>query len=216
MRPAAGAVFETEAQVAAYAEATAGLDARVEVTRLHELLGDGARVLELGSGCGVDLLRLARSFRVVGSDPSAAARQWIRRRYGSETPPLLDLRAQDLALARAGRLLGRTIASSSAVVLDGIFSSKVLHLLDPAEHRRCVAAQASRLAPDGVALHVYWAPSPEARRDALATAGGDHTDRLRQHWLAHFGDVEISPRSELAHHDLVAVLARRPVQRRGG
>lgn len=209
IRAPGGSRFETERDVAAYVEATAGLDARREIATLRDLIGDGARVLELGSGGGVDLERLARHFDVIGSDPSAAARRCIRRRAGS--PPVIDLRAEDLAA------LPDVIASSGlddrrwAHLLDAIFSSRVLHLLDSDAHDRCLAAQARLLAPTGVAMHLVWAPLPSTGPSTgCEEAARLDADALRRRWLDHFHDVEVTPRSELAHHDLLRVTARGP------
>lgn len=204
-----GALFESVADVGAYVEATAGLDARREISRLRALIGDGARVLELGSGGGIDLARLARHFDVVGSDPSAAARQWIAAHHSGTAvvPAVIDLRAEELSHLREALAGSSVVETHWADRIDAIFSSKVLHLLAEDELLRCIAAQAELLAPDGVAMHLVWAP-PERSGDRPPLDGRLDAAELARAWRVHFHVVDVTPFSELGHHDLLRVTAR--------
>lgn len=202
-------LFETEEDVGAYVEATTGLDARREISELRRLIGDGARVLELGSGGGIDLAHLARHFDVVGSDPSAAARSWIANHHpgSASAPAVIDLRAEDLSRLRDALEDSSTVETQWADRIDAIFSSKVLHLLAEHELLRCIAAQARLLAPDGVAMHLVWAP-PNHSGDQPSEDGRHGANELARLWRGHFQVVEVTPRSELGHHDLLRVTAR--------
>ena len=201
-----GTLFETEEDVGAYVEATAGLDAGREISELRRLIGDGGRVLELGSGGGIDLAHL---FDVVGSDPSAAARSWIANHHpgSASAPAVIDLRAEDLSRLRDALEGSSTVGTHWADRIDAIFSSKVLHLLAEHELLRCIAAQARLLAPDGVAMHLVWAP-PNRSGDQRSEDRRHGATELARLWRGHFQVVEVTPRSELGHHDLLRVTAR--------
>ena len=119
---------------------------------------------------------------------------------------MIDLRVQDLADLPA-KLAEASLPSDWGRGLEAIFSSKVLHLLSDEELHDTIAAQARLLAPDGVAMHLVWAPAPST---GSGTAQAHHRDEatLRRCWLERFREVDVTPRTELAHHDLLCVVAR--------
>ena len=127
---------ETAQQYTAMAE---GYDGRelVEVLRSH--LADGASVLELGMGPGVDLSLLNKHFRATGSDNS----QFFLDRYRdlNETADLIYLDAVQLETDRS---------------FDCIYSNKVLHHLSNEELAASFCRQRQVLSKPGVLLHSFW------------------------------------------------------------
>lgn len=131
--------FDDPANVEAYAALTADAVDETLYAPLHGLLERGARVLELGSGPGHDLVRLAETFEVTGSDTSNAFVDYVSRVFPEFEMLRLDARTLDTDRR-----------------FDAIFSNKVLQYLDDKELRASFNQQANRLAPGGVAFHTFW------------------------------------------------------------
>jgi len=127
---------ETANQYIAMAE---GYDGRelIEVLRTH--LSDGASVLEIGMGPGVDLKILKKYYPATGSDNS---RFFLDRYRASDSDAdLLCLDAVELDTART---------------FDCIYSNKVLHHLTNAELAKSVHKQGELLSDNGIVLHSFW------------------------------------------------------------
>ena len=127
---------ETALQYIAMAE---GYDGRelVEVLRAH--LAEGANVLEIGMGPGVDLDLLKVHFQATGSDYS----QFFLDRYRVAHPnsDLLQLDAVGLETERT---------------FDCIYSNKVLHHLTDEQLAQSIHRQREVLESDGLIMHSFW------------------------------------------------------------
>lgn len=133
--------FDDPANVEAYVEMAAGYDGRELIETLKRHLPEGAAVLELGMGPGVDLDILADTYAVTGSDTS----QVFLDRYRAAHPDaeLLRLDAVGMELPDARRF-------------DAVYSNKVLHHLSREELAASLTAQRDRLRPGGYLLHSFW------------------------------------------------------------
>ncbi|MBX3053580.1 MAG: class I SAM-dependent methyltransferase [Caldilineaceae bacterium] len=136
--------YEDPEQAEAYVQMAVGYDGRELIARLRQHLPDGATVLELGIGPGVDLDLLAVHFRATGSDRSA----YFVERYRQQNP------AADLLILDA-------VTLETDRRFDAIYSNKVLHHLTRQELRLSLARQAQLLNPGGLALHSFWAGDGE-------------------------------------------------------
>lgn len=131
--------YHTESGVDEYVEMAKGFDGASLIERLRRHLPDGASVLEVGMGPGVDLDILARSFVVTGSDYSRV----FLDRYLRDHPDA------DLLLLDA-----RTLETERR--FDCIYSNKVLHHLSTEELHASLLAQTGLLNAGGLALHSFW------------------------------------------------------------
>ncbi|MFZ1756276.1 MAG: class I SAM-dependent methyltransferase [Caldilineaceae bacterium] len=136
--------YEDPEQAEAYVQMAVGYDGRELIARLRQHLPDGATVLELGIGPGVDMDLLAAHFRTTGSDRSA----YFVERYRQQNPAA-DLLVLDAVTLETDRRF------------DAIYSNKVLHHLTRQELRLSLARQAQLLNPGGLALHSFWAGDGE-------------------------------------------------------
>ncbi|MCO5198631.1 MAG: class I SAM-dependent methyltransferase [Anaerolineae bacterium] len=122
-----------------YIEMAAGYDGAKLIAILREYLPDGATVLELGMGPGVDLKLLSKHFTVTGSD---YARPFLERYR--EIDPSADLLQLDAITLDTDR------------TFDAIYSNKVLQHLTRDELRQSLARQLKLLNDGGIALHAFW------------------------------------------------------------
>ena len=142
--------FDEEKNVDAYIEMAEGYDGRMFIPILHKYLPDGASVLELGMGPGVDMDLLAEHFTMTGSDSS----QVFLDRYKTAHPDarLLKLDAANIELEEQ---------------FDGIFSNKVLMHLEKEQIEGSLAQQAQLLSSGGIALHSLWYGEGEDENQGL-------------------------------------------------
>jgi trans-aconitate methyltransferase len=127
---------KTALQYIAMAE---GYDGRELVDVLRKQLPDGAIVLELGMGPGVDLKLLNKHFRATGSDNS----QFFLDRYreSESDSDLIYLDAVELDTERS---------------FDCIYSNKVLHHLTDEELAASLCRQKEILSAQGLIMHSFW------------------------------------------------------------
>jgi trans-aconitate methyltransferase len=131
--------YHTEEGVSQYIDMAAGYDGRHLIAIFETFLADGARILELGSGPGVDFEILSRRFAVTGSDFSDVFLERLESKY-----PDADLVNIDATTIETDRQF------------DAIYSNKVLHHLDSEELARSVHRQSEVLLPDGIIAHSFW------------------------------------------------------------
>jgi hypothetical protein len=131
--------YDDEQNVLEYIEVAEGFDGRELVEKLGAYLPEGATVLELGMGPGVDLELLSRKYKATGSDTS----EIFLSRYRTEHPDadLLNLDAVTLDTDRK---------------FEGIYSNKVLIHLTRDELRRSLLRQVEVLTPGAISLHTFW------------------------------------------------------------
>ena len=128
---------ETALQYIAMAE---GYDGRELINVLRTHVANGARILEIGMGPGVDLnLLLNLHFDATGSDNS----QFFLDRYRDSYPDadLIQLDAVELDTERR---------------FDCIYSNKVLHHLTTEELTKSLSRQKEILAGEGLIMHSFW------------------------------------------------------------
>ena len=142
--------FDEEKNVDAYIEMAEGYDGRMFIPILRKYLPDGASVLELGMGPGVDMDLLAEHFTMTGSDSS----QVFLDRYKAAHPgaKLLKLDAANIDLDEK---------------FDGIFSNKVLMHLKKGQIKRSLRQQALLLSSGRIALHSLWYGEGEEENQGL-------------------------------------------------
>ena len=122
-----------------YIKMAEGYDGKELIPLLDQYLPEGATVLELGMGPGVDLDILSQRYQVTGSDRSPIFLE--RYRQKNENADLLLLDAITLETERR---------------FDAIYSNKVLHHLTPEELKQSLEKQRQLLNVNGVLLHSFW------------------------------------------------------------
>jgi len=177
---------ETALQYIAMAE---GYDGRelVEILRRHLL--DGASVLELGMGPGIDLRILSQHFRATGSDNS----QFFLNRYrDSDTKAdLICLDAVELDTERA---------------FDCVYSNKVLHHLTDAELAASLSRQKEILSVPGLIMHSFWRGTGTEEHHGLRFVYQTE-DSIRSIVSKHFSVIDIVVYKEMEEDDSLYVLA---------
>ena len=172
-----------------YIEMAEGYDGRelIEILRTH--LPDGASVLELGMGPGVDLEILKHHFHATGSDNS----QYFLDRYLDANPDsdLIHLDAVELETQRK---------------FDCIFSNKVLHHLDNEDLIKSVRRQREILSENGVVLHSFWKGEETEEYEGLKFVY-QNEDRIREIFDAEFNVIDVVTYAETEDDDSLYVLA---------
>lgn len=131
--------YDNPENVAKYTQMCEGFDATNQLAALFNVLPEGKRILEIGSGPGNDLAILAAKYLAHGTDSSTVFVNLLKERF-----PNLNITkssAEDLDIS---------------VSFDAIYSNKVLHHLDDAALRRSFAAQSKLLNRDGLVFHLIW------------------------------------------------------------
>lgn len=131
--------YDNEETAKQYIAMAAGYDGRelIEALRIH--LPEGASVLEIGMGPGVDLKILKKYYQVTGSDNS----QFFLDRYCKLEPDadLLYLDAIELDTERR---------------FDCIYSNKVLHHLTNDKLTKSLQRQRTLMSDTGIVMHSFW------------------------------------------------------------
>lgn len=193
-------IYNSDAGVAAYVEMAEGIDGRQQIERLRQLIPQGSRVLELGSGPAVDLAILAEYFDATGSDPSPSFRSYALSELNAKPAKLIDLDARTLEFG------------STPDPFKAIYSNKVLHHLTAAEHCQSLLAQHRCLTDDGVVLHTYWHGEGSTEDSGLLFQ--HYTEEsLKAAWSTErtkhlFEIVEVEPFTEMGHHDSLRLVAQ--------
>ena len=131
--------YDDEKNARDYIEMAEGYDGRELIEVLKGYLPDGASLLELGMGPGVDLELLSKSYQVTGSDNA----QTFLDIYRQKDP-------------KAGLLLLDAVSIETDFKFDGIYSNKVLHHLSADELKNSFLRQRDILNPEGILLHSFW------------------------------------------------------------
>jgi len=183
--------YDDPRNVEAYVKMAAGYDGRelIEALRLH--LPDGAAVLELGMGPGVDFELLRQHYTVTGSDRSQA----FLDRYSQKDPQADLIQLDVLSMITARRF-------------DGIYSNKVLHHLTQEELRQSLAAQRRALNPHGVLLHSFWWGDAEEEMHGLHFTYYTE-ESLRAQVPDGFDIVEVARYGEMDDDDSLYIVLRR-------
>lgn len=122
-----------------YQEMMKDYDNSEVLAMLRQHLPTQASLLELGSGTGADLVKLAKDYQVTGSDFS----------------PLFveDFKAQQPAI-KMMQLDARTLKISET--FDCIYSNKVLYHLSKSDFKKSLSKQAELLNEEGIIFMTLW------------------------------------------------------------
>ena len=178
---------ETALQYIAMAEGYDGKEL-IEVLRKH--LPDGATILELGMGPGVDLTMLRAHFRATGSDIS----QFFLERY-RETHPDSDLLVLDAVELETDRNF------------DCIYSNKVLHHLENEQLLISLRNQKELLTSGGMVFHSFWRGTGTEEHHGLKFVY-QNEDSLEDAFGSTFAEVEVVTYSEMGDDDSLYVIAQ--------
>jgi len=131
--------FDNEKGVRDYIKMAEGYDGSELINELRHYLKDGASILEIGMGAGVDLDILKKYYKVTGSDSS----QVFIDRYKKLNPnaDVFQLDAKSLDINRK---------------FDCVYSNKVLIHLTKKDCIESFKKQISILNPNGILLHSFW------------------------------------------------------------
>lgn len=173
-----------------YIEMAKGYDGRDLIAVLRQHVPDGATVLELGMGPGVDLDILAEYYRVTGSDLS----QFFIDRYRQSNPhaDLMLLDAVELQTDRA---------------FDCIYSNKVLHHLAEDDLCRSVQRQCELLTENGCVMHSFWRGEGVDEHHGLRFAYQTE-ESVRKIFCSNFASVVVETYTEMDDDDSLYVVAK--------
>jgi len=174
-----------------YIEMAKGYDGAELIAILDEHLTEGARVLELGMGPGVDLDILAKRYNVTGSDNAP----YFLERYKKANPEadLIELDAVEIDADRT---------------FDCIYSNKVLHHLADEALDNSFKNQAAALNPNGLIFHSFWHGNEVMEMHGMTfhyRSVKDVTDRL----APHFELIDAQIYTEMDKDDSFWVMAKK-------
>lgn len=172
-----------------YIEMADGYDGRELVSVLKKYLPDGARVLELGMGPGIDLNMLNKHFNATGSDNS----QFFLDRYQD-----IDSGADLIYLDAVGLETERQF--------DCIYSNKVLHHLTEEELVASLSRQKEVLSMPGLIMHSFWCGTGIEEHHGLRFVYQTE-DKIRSIVNDFFTVVDIVVYKEMDEGDSLYVLA---------
>jgi len=172
-----------------YIDMAAGYDGRELIEALRSHLPDGATILEIGMGPGVDLKLLGQHFTVTGSDNS----QYFLDRFSSSNPDadLLYLDAISIETERK---------------FDCIYSNKVLHHLTDEDLAKSLRRQKVVLKDGGLIMHSFWRGEGVEEHDDLRFVY-QREDSLRAIFGEVFNKVSVVTYTEMEDDDSLYVLA---------
>lgn len=131
--------YDDTENVQQYIAMCEGYDGQHLYRVLAQHLPNGASLLELGSGAGLDIGYFKDVYKVTGSDLSPAFLNILKNKYPDV--PFLTINALQLV---------------SETNYQCIFSNKVLHHLTESELNLSLQQQAKVLPNEGVIAHSFW------------------------------------------------------------
>ena len=173
-----------------YIEMARGYDGRELIAILRQHVPDGATVLELGMGPGVDLDILAECYRVTGSDLS----QFFIDRY-RQSNPTADLLVLDAVELKTDR------------TFDCIYSNKVLHHLVEDDLLNSVQRQCELLTENGFVMHSFWRGEGVDEHHGLRFVYQTE-ERIREIFGSSFSSVVVETYTEMEDDDSLYVVAQ--------
>lgn len=182
--------YESAENVDSYIDRAKGFDGAALIEHLNTLLPDGATVLELGMGPGVDLDLLAKHYQVTGSDLSNE----FLNRYKDIHPEadLLQLDAVHLYTDRQ---------------FDCIYSNKVLHHLNLTELEKSLLHQTLRLNKGGMVCHTFWKGSDEDEMEGMFFKYHEK-EALVDIFEMNYELIHCEEYTEMEENDSILVIAR--------
>ncbi len=130
--------FLDEDNVRTYTDMISDYDNTYIMNELHKFLPQHSSLLELGMGTGKDLVTLAKTYNVIGSDYSPI---FIRSFQQISNIPVMVLNAIDVNIEQN---------------FDCIYSNKVLQHLTPSDMATSLEHQAIHLNSGGILFFTLW------------------------------------------------------------
>lgn len=174
-----------------YVSMAKGYDGAELIAELGTILSEGAAVLELGMGPGVDLDLLSRRYNATGSDIS----DYFIERYRKSHPDADLIKLDAVALAT-----DRTF--------DALYSNKVLHHLTDEQLAQSLSRQVQLLKPGGWVMHSFWMGDKVESMQGLTfhyRQPGDVTSLLGAEWT----DIRTEIYTEMEDEDSFWLMARK-------
>lgn len=179
---------ETANQYIAMAE---GYDGKLLIAVMLGYVPNGAGVLEIGMGPGVDLDLLSEHYQATGSDNS----EFFVDRY-RDAHPGADLLVLDAVTLKTDRKF------------DCIYSNKVLHHLDDGELCESLQHQYGLLNEGGCVMHSFWQGDSVEELHGLNFFYRTEL-QLRSAFDSLFEVIKLVAYTELEDNDSLYVLARK-------
>ena len=134
-----GDYYKTKESVEEYIKLAKGVDGKLLIEKLKQILPSHSKVLEIGSGPGTDWKILNEFYDVIGSDNSKEFLNHLVDKNPNEK--FIELDADSL---------------KTDLKFDGIYSNKVLHHLKNDELMDSVKRQNEILNSNGIVCHSFW------------------------------------------------------------
>lgn len=131
--------YNTREKVEEYIRQAEGYSGQEIISKLDEYLNENSKILELGSGPGIDFGILSKKYDVVGSDLSINFLNVLREKFPRKEFLQLD-----------------AVRINTDLKFDCIYSNKVLHHLSDNELELSFASQKIALNSDGLICHSFW------------------------------------------------------------
>lgn len=135
--------YDSKENVFEYVQMCASYNGENLYSALAENLPEQSRLLELGSGPGIDIEQLKKRYQVTGSDLSEVFLGVCREKHPSI--PFLSIDVKSIAKNLKGQSQ-----------FDCIYSNKVLHHLTEQELVLSLIQQKSLLTGNGLIAHSFW------------------------------------------------------------
>lgn len=183
--------YHDEKNAKSYVEMCEGYNATKQLNILYEVLPDGAKVLELGSGPGNDLELLNSHYKVTGSDYSPAFIDILGKRFPEQSIELLD-----------------AITIDTEGPFDAIYSNKVLHHLSDKDLIESFQRQSQLLVPGGFVFHLIWSHI-DAPEDVNMLFEERDKKKMESTMGSNFKVVKVLSFGEFEDGDSLAILAQK-------
>ncbi len=183
--------YDEEKNAEQYIEMATGFDGRNLIEILKKYVPDGASVIEIGMGPGVDLRILNECFKVTGSDSS----KYFINRFNQKHPDIetIYLDARNIEINRK---------------FDCIYSNKVLIHLNDSEIEQSLEQQKRILNEEGILLHSFWkGDEPENMEGMLFNNLSEQ--RLRAIIKDRFQIIEMATYREMKDDDSIYIILKK-------
>ncbi len=166
-----------------------GYDGREIITKLRTYVPDSSKILELGSGPGVDLEILSRNYNATGSDLSEEFLNVIRKKLPKVKTIILD-----------------AVSIDTEDRFDAIYSNKVLHHLNDEDLKTSIRNQTRILEGKGVICHTFWKGDKKETMHGLLF--NYHTEEKIAPFFEPYFDIQVlESYKEMAKDDSILVIA---------